>query len=76
MNIEGYRKNKGKEPIIIDLDSEEEPSAPPNQNPTGVKLEEGKLLVSSAPQPATNLPQPIVTPAEPTPVPTPSPMQS
>ena len=75
MNIEGYRKNKGKEPIIINLDSDEEPNAPPNQHSTPVKLEEGKLLASSAPQPVTNLPQPIVTPAESTTVHAPAPMQ-
>lgn len=76
MNIEGYRKSKGKEPIIINLDSDEEQNAPSQQHSTPVKLEEGKLIASSAPQPVTNLPQPNVTYAEPTPVPAPSPMQS
>lgn len=75
MNIESYRKNKGKEPIIINLNSDEEPIAPPHQHSMPIKLEEGKLVTSSAPQTVTNIQQPTVIPAEPSPVSAPTSMQ-
>jgi hypothetical protein len=75
MNIEGYRKNKGKEPICINLDSDEEPLPYPHQPSAVVKLEDGKILVLPAPQPPTNLPPATATHVEATPVPASAPAQ-